>query len=154
MVHTVVWFDARLWHAFFWRSCYPVTRLWPLAGCCFVTARVNMGAVLGWGSVACLVPHLFVSPVLLSVLWLFAKPRCLCFMDNAGVSWAFSLFSHISLAIRLRARLWLWLIINTFVGWASLELRSTIKVHVLFCEQFYGHVVNGVNLHFKYDGLK
>ena len=113
-----------------------------------------MGAVLGWGRVAFLVHHLFVSPVLLSVLWLFAKPHCLCFMDNAGASWAFSLFSHISLAIRLRARLWLWLIINAFVGWASLELRSTIKVHVLFCEQFYGHVVNGVNLHFKYDGLK
>ena len=75
-----------------------------------------MGAALGWGSVACFVPYLFVSPVLLSVLWLFAKPHCLCFMDNAGASWAFSLFSHISLAIRLRACLWLWLIINAFVG--------------------------------------
>ena len=36
----------------------------------------------------------------------------------------------------------------------ALELRSAIKVYVLFCEQFNGHVVNGVDLHFKYDGLK
>ena len=36
----------------------------------------------------------------------------------------------------------------------ALELRSAIKVYVLFCEQFNGHVVNGVDLHFKYDGLE
>ena len=113
-----------------------------------------MGAALGWGRVAFLVHHLFVSSMLLSVLWLFAKPHCLCFMDNAGASWAFSLFSHISLAIPPSCAFMAVAYYKRICWFASLELRSTIKVHVLFCEQFYGHVVNGVNLHFKYDGLK
>ena len=119
---------------------------------------VNKGAVLGWGRVACLFLQLFVSPMFLSVLCLFAKPCWLGLMGNAGVCCAFTLLSHIFHAMCFCA-----VALSSFYGcglsecvcWlAALELRSTIKVHVLFCEQFYGHVVNGVHLHFKYDGLE
>ena len=46
---------------------------------------------------------------------------------------------------------------NAFGSFASrfvLKLRSAIKLNVLFCKKFDGHVVYGIDLLFKYDGLK
>lgn len=43
---------------------------------------------------------------------------------------------------------------GSFASWFVLKLRSAIKLNVLFCKKFDGHVVYGIDLLFKYDGLE
>ena len=43
---------------------------------------------------------------------------------------------------------------GSFASWFVLKLRSAIKLNVLFCKEFDGHVVYGIDLLFKYDGLE
>ena len=117
-----------------------------------------MGAALGWGRVAFIVHHLFISPMLLSVLCLICKAVLFGIMGYAGADCDFSSVTHFSPDVYYRAvaqpSLYSFGLSECVCWLAALELRSTIKVHVLFCEQFNGHVVNGVHLHFKYDGLE
>ena len=44
--------------------------------------------------------------------------------------------------------------VGSFTCWIVLKLRSAIKLNVLFGKKFDGHVVYGIDLLFKYDGLE
>lgn len=44
--------------------------------------------------------------------------------------------------------------VGSFTCWIVLKLRSAIKLNVLFGKKLDGHVVYGVDLLFKYNGLE
>ena len=44
--------------------------------------------------------------------------------------------------------------VGSFASWFVLKLRSAIKLNVLFSKKLDGHVVYGIDLLFKYDGLE
>ena len=44
--------------------------------------------------------------------------------------------------------------VGSVTNWIVLKLRSAIKLNVLFCKKLDGHVVYGIDLLFKYDGLE
>lgn len=44
--------------------------------------------------------------------------------------------------------------VGSVTNWIVLKLRSAIKLNVLFCKKLDWHVVYGVDLLFKYDGLE